>query len=98
MTRVFVEYVVIALFVGVLALAGYSAYLSHRLDSVSDQKETATATAAGYKTYATEHRKVQEQKEATNYEVHEALERHPDWADEPVPAELADKLRDRGTK
>lgn len=98
MPRIIVEYVVIGLFVVVLGLAAYSVSLKYRLDAANAKKETVTATAAGYKTYAKEHAAVTERKEKTNHEVREALARHPEWADEPVPAELADLLRDRDTR
>ncbi|QOI69553.1 i-spanin [Xanthomonas phage Xaa_vB_phi31] len=98
MTRVIVEYIVIGLFVAVLGLAGYSVYLNQRLDHAQAQQQAATSLAKGYKVYAKAHEKVAKNKEKVNAEVREALQDHADWANEPVPTELADKLRDRDPK
>lgn len=89
------ECLMIFLAVCVLGLAAFSTVQTQRLQAAKAAQGTAEATAAGYKEYATQHRKVQTQKEKTNHEVREALERHPAWADDVVPDELADRLRNR---
>jgi len=95
MIRVFADYIIGGLLIVVLLVGGYSIYLSQRLESEKEVAQDSKAEAAGYKVYATEHKKVAEQKEKTHVEVEEALQRHVEWADVPVPDELADKLRDR---
>jgi hypothetical protein len=98
MTRVLADYTIGGLLIVVLVVGGYSIYLSQRLDHEKEVAQDSKAEATGYKVYATEHKKVAAEKEKTYVEVEEALQRHVEWADVPVPDELADQLRDRDSK
>lgn len=87
-----------ALLALVLAAVGAGLYINHlhsRIDKLSEQKAEASADASAHDTYATGSRKLEQEYRTAKEETREALEANREWADQPVPPAVADRLRKR---
>lgn len=87
-----------ALLALVLAAVGAGLYINHlhsRIDKLSEQKAEASADAAAHGTYASGSRKLEQEYRTAKEETREALEANREWADQPVPPAVADRLRKR---
>ena len=88
-------YVLLALVLAAVAVAGYINHLHSRIDKLSEQKAEASADASAHGTYATGSRKLEQEYRTAKEETREALEANREWADQPVPPAVADRLRKR---
>ena len=87
-----------ALLASVLAAIASGLYINHlhsRIDKLSEQKAEATADASAHSTYASGSRKLDQEYRTAKEETREALEANREWADQPVPDAVADRLRNR---
>lgn len=90
------EYLIATLLVLVLAL-GAALWLA--LGVVRDSKEktnVAVADTSAAEAYVNDYKKVTHEAAVRKQRTEEVLAANREWADEPVPAAVADLLRDRG--
>jgi uncharacterized protein HemX len=80
--------------IAVIAFGVYGWYQKQRVEHVSEERNVASGDAAAYKTHNTEYKKVVTAERATKEQVDEVVARNRDWADEPLPVDVADLLRD----
>jgi hypothetical protein len=78
----------------ILFLCGRYVYMSWKSDSLEAQNDVLTSDAEADQVYVREYKTVITEREAKNEQVDRALERNRDWADEPLPDDVADILRD----
>lgn len=79
----------------VVCLAAYAWWQGQRLETVTQDYRQAAGDARAATVYVTAHKAAQKEKEAKNVEVEARLEEHRDWADAPVPDDVAGLLRHR---
>lgn len=88
---------VIALLLATLAAMGTIMWVNHKVASVKDnvvQEAALEANTRAAEVHAKETARVHQNKEKAVEQVRAANERHPEWADEPVPDDVAGILRD----
>lgn len=73
----------------ILALWGWGKYNSERRESVQEDYQVASGDASAYKVMAAGTKRVAEQEQRKHEELEVALEANPEWADEPVPSDVA---------
>lgn len=78
-----------------LAGAGYIYHLHSRIDKLQEGKALATADSSAHRTYSTNSRQLDREYRTAKEETREALEANREWADQPVPPAVADRLRKR---
>lgn len=81
-----------------LLCAGLALYANHLRGKVSDLQEevrSAAADASAHGTYASEARVLDREYRNTTQEPRRVLEEQKEWADDPVPSPVADRLRKR---
>jgi hypothetical protein len=78
----------------VLALCGRYAYMSHKSKSLETKNDVLTSDAAADAAYVREYKTVITERKTQDAQVENALDRNRDWADEPLPDDVADLLRD----
>lgn len=87
---------IIALLIIAVAVVGGLLYLNRTVQAVKDntvQEASAEANTRAAEVHAKETVKVYRNKEKALEEVRAVEERHPEWADEPVPDDVAAILR-----
>lgn len=77
----------------VIGLITYTVILNKRLDAALAQAESANAIVKGYAARDKAGNALRIEREKTNNEVRNDLSKHPEWADQPVPDDLAQRLR-----
>lgn len=82
-----------ALFVLVVALAGYGWYQGKRADAQQVAAQVATGDARAATVYVTAHKAAIQSKEKKDAETAAVLARNVEWADAPLPGDVADLLR-----
>ena len=83
-----------SLLVMVLGLWGYGAWKDYRADQLKDENVTLTADSTADNTYVREYKRIVTEEKQANERVESAIRRNPVWADEPLPDDVADILRD----
>lgn len=87
------DYVIGGLLVVVLIYAGYSKYQSWRAESIKEDAQHYAGNAKAHEVAAVEYRTIITERKKADEALDRALERNPEWADEPVPSDVADLLR-----
>ena len=82
------------LLVMVLIFGGRYAYMKWNTERLESKNDVLTSDAEADKVYVREYKTVVEQREAKDAQVERALQRNRSWADEPLPDDVADLLRD----
>jgi hypothetical protein len=78
----------------VLVLCGRYAYMNWKASSLETKNDVLTSDAQADTTYVREYKTVITERETKDAQVDAALQRNGDWADEPLPDDVADLLRD----
>src|SRR5690606_15414460 len=81
------------LVLAVILLSAYSLHLRNSRASVQEDYQQASGNAAAATTAANELKTVVIEKEEAHAALDQVFARSPEWADEPVPAAVADLLR-----
>ncbi|AHB12198.1 Rz-like spanin [Xylella phage Prado] len=81
------------LLAAVILLSAYSLHLRNSRANVQQDYQQASGNASAATTAAKELKTVVIEKENAHAALDQALARSPEWADEPVPADVADLLR-----
>lgn len=79
----------------VMVLGTYAWIKSRQAEAVQQNYQQAAGDARAATTYVAAHKAAQKEKEAKHAEVEARLEDHRDWADSPVPDDVAGLLRHR---
>lgn len=82
------------LLVVVLIFGGRYAYMKWNTERLESKNDVLTSDAEADKVYVREYKTVVEQREIKDAQVERALQRNQSWADEPLPDDVADLLRD----
>lgn len=82
------------LLVVVLFFGGRYVYMKWNTERLESKNDVLTSDAAADKVYVREYKTVVEQRETKDAQVERALQRNRSWADEPLPDDVADLLRD----
>lgn len=77
-----------------LSLWGYGAWKSRLAAPLRDENQVLNADAIADTTYVREYKHVVIEEKRANERVESAIRRNPVWADEPLPNDIADILRD----
>ena len=83
-----------ALILLILSLWGYGAWKSRLAASLKDENQVLNADATADTTYVREYKRAVIEEKRANERVESAIRRNPVWADEPLPDDVADILRD----
>lgn len=78
----------------ILILCGRYAYYNWKSESLEAKNDVLTSDASADKAYVRKYRAVIIERETKDAQVDRALQRNRDWADEPLPDDVADLLRD----
>lgn len=76
-----------------LGLGGWSWLQTQRADKAQENYQVANGNAAAATTYVREYKAVEAARRKKDAEVDSVLESHRDWADAPVPDDVAGLLR-----
>ena len=82
------------LLLAILALCGRYAYMNWKSESLEAKNDVLSSDAAADTVYVREYKTVITERETKDAQVEDALGRNRDWADEPLPDDVADLLRD----
>lgn len=82
-----------ALFALVAALVVYGWYQGKRADARQEAVQVATGDARAATVYVTAHKEAIKEKGKKDAETTEVLARHSEWADAPLPDDVAGLLR-----
>ncbi|AHB12146.1 i-spanin [Xylella phage Paz] len=88
------DYIIILLITLIVGLGAATFMLNKRLDAALEQKENATSLVKGYEEYTSSLNKFTKKREEVHAEAEQDRVVHQEWADQPVPDDLADKLRE----
>lgn len=78
----------------ILALCGRYAYMHLKSESLQAKNDLLTSDAASDQVYVREYKTIVTERETKDAQVEDALGRNREWADEPLPDDVADILRD----
>lgn len=88
------EILLAALLLGAVVFLGFRVWVaSHRADVAADQYHAAAGDASAATEYIKVYRDVTEQRRKKDAQVESVLGDNRAWADEPVPDDVADLLR-----
>lgn len=88
------EIILAALLLAAVGILGFRVWVaSHRADTAQENYQAAAGDARAATEYIKVYKEVAEQRRTKDAEVENALGEHRDWADEPVPVDVADLLR-----
>lgn len=87
------DYIVGGLLLAVLAWAIYGKYQSSRAESFKEDAQQYAGNAKAHEVAAVEYRTIITERKKADEDLDRALERNPEWADGPVPSDVADLLR-----
>lgn len=79
----------------ILTLCGRYAFMNWKMNSLESKNDVLTSDAAADTVYVREYKTVVTERETKDAQVEDALGRNSGWADEPLPDDVADLLRDR---
>lgn len=89
----YVELIVGGLLLAAVLLLGFTSCTQRRaLEAKTEEASVATGDAEAYRTYNKGSKEIAAKKEIADAAMDEALKRNQEWADEPVPADVADLL------
>lgn len=90
---------VLSVLLVVVLLLGATAYFQHqRIQYLSAQAETASATIAALDAKVKGEARLQKERKEKNDAAQEAYRANPVWSSDVVPDDVADLLRDRHTR
>ncbi|HDS1002004.1 TPA: hypothetical protein QDZ36_002530 [Stenotrophomonas maltophilia] len=76
-----------------IGLGAFAWFNAKRVEQAQQQYQHAAADARAGTVYTVERKSIDRQREVKNAEVETALRGHSEWADAPVPDDVADILR-----
>lgn len=82
------------IFVIILSLCGRYAYMSWKSENLETKNDVLTSDAAADTVYVREYKTIVTERDTKDAQVEDALERNRDWAEQPLPDDVADLLRD----
>lgn len=87
------SYALIVASILLIAVSGFAYYSDTRLKATTSKLETASANAKAYEEYAAKAEVVHKKETIRNEQVQAAVEANPEWADLPLPDDVASLLR-----
>lgn len=88
-------YAALALVLMVLASLWYVNHLHSRIEKLEQENTELSADSNAHETYAAGSRELDREYRTTKEETREVLEANREWADQPVPSDVSDRLRNR---
>ena len=82
------------IFAVLLSFCGRYVYMNWKSANLEAKNDVLTSDAAADTVYVREYKTVITERETKDAQVEDALDRNRDWADEPLPDDVADLLRD----